>query len=151
MPAPGRPQTGAQNAPQPAPAANNVRDRDNDGRRDYRDRNNDGRPDFRRPGGPGFSGGRNDWSRYHRTFTAPRRFHAPSPYRRPPGWYYQRWTYGQILPSIFWGSSYWLNDWDDFGLMDPPPGTVWVRYGDDALLIDRYTGEVIQVEYGVFF
>ena len=35
--------------------------------------------------------------------------------------------------------------------MPPPPDAVWVRYGDDALLIDRYTGEVIQVEYGVFY
>ena len=35
--------------------------------------------------------------------------------------------------------------------MPPPPGTVWVRYGRDALLIDRYTGEVIQVEYSVFY
>jgi Ni/Co efflux regulator RcnB len=31
------------------------------------------------------------------------------------------------------------------------PGTVWVRYGDDALLIDQYTGEVIQVAYGIFW
>ena len=35
--------------------------------------------------------------------------------------------------------------------MPPMPGTVWVRYGDDALLIDRYTGEVIQVAYGIFW
>ena len=33
----------------------------------------------------------------------------------------------------------------------PPPGTVWVRYGNDALLIDRYSGEVIQVVYGIFY
>jgi Ni/Co efflux regulator RcnB len=46
---------------------------------------------------------------------------------------------------------YWLTDFYDFGLTPPPPGTVWVRYGDDALLIDEYNGEVIQVAYNVFY
>jgi len=86
----------------------------------------------------------------HRNFTATRRYHAGS-YHRPSGYYAHRWTYGQILPALFFGRDYWINDYDDYGLMDPPPGTVWVRYGDDALLIDEYTGEVIQVEYGVFY
>jgi len=31
------------------------------------------------------------------------------------------------------------------------PGYVWVRYGPDALLIDTYTGEIIQVRYDVFW
>jgi hypothetical protein len=35
--------------------------------------------------------------------------------------------------------------------MPPPPGTVWVRDNTDALLIDRYTGEVIEVDYNVFY
>jgi len=34
--------------------------------------------------------------------------------------------------------------------MAPPDGYVWVRYGDDALLIDEYSGDIIQVEYDVF-
>lgn len=86
----------------------------------------------------------------HRNFTAPRRFHAGH-YHRPYGYYAHRWTYGQILPSAFFVRNYWIDDFYDYGLMDPPPGTVWVRYGDDALLIDQYTGEVIQVEYGIFY
>ena len=64
--------------------------------------------------------------------------------RRPiagrTGWYAQRWTYGQILPSLFWAQDYWLNDYNDFGLVPPPPGTVWVRDGNDALLIDQQSG-----------
>jgi Ni/Co efflux regulator RcnB len=32
----------------------------------------------------------------------------------------------------------------------PPAGYEWVRVGDDALLIDVNTGEVLQAEYGVF-
>ena len=38
-----------------------------------------------------------------------------------------------------------------YGLPYPPPGTVWVRYGDDALLIDQYTGEIVEVIYGLFY
>jgi Ni/Co efflux regulator RcnB len=85
-----------------------------------------------------------------RTFNAPRRFHNGA-YYRPHGWYSHRWRYGEFLPFFFFTNNYWINDWDYFGLDDPPPGCVWVRYGDDALLIDRDTGEVIQVVYGIFY
>ena len=87
---------------------------------------------------------------YHRTFSAPHRFRAPA-YQRPSGWSYRRWSYGDFLPSLFWGQQYWLNDFNDYDLPPPPPGTVWVRYGSDALLIDRYSGEIITVEYSVFY
>jgi len=137
----------------------------NRGGNDHRggfDRSDNRRPDFNRGndhrGGfdrydrrPGFRGGA-DWSRYHRSFNAPRRFHFRGGfYHRPPGFRYRRWSFGDFLPSIYWGSSYWINDFGYYDLMPPPPGTVWVRYGDDALLIDRFTGEVIQVEYGIFY
>jgi Ni/Co efflux regulator RcnB len=87
---------------------------------------------------------------YHRNVTASQRFHAPS-YRRPSGYYSHRWTWGDVLPRIFWAQDYWLNDFSDYDLPPPPYGAVWVRYGSDALLIDRYTGEVIEVEYGIFY
>jgi Ni/Co efflux regulator RcnB len=86
---------------------------------------------------------------YQRNVTAPRSYHWQS-YNRPSGWYYQRWVYGQIFPRIFWGRDYWLNDYWMFDLPIPPYGYVWVRYGDDAVLINRRTGEVLQVEYGLF-
>jgi Ni/Co efflux regulator RcnB len=85
-----------------------------------------------------------------RAFSAPRRFRA-GVYVRPSGWYYHRWTYGEFLPVFFFTRNYWILDWEDFALDDPPPGTVWVRYGNDALLIDEYTGEVIEVVYGIFY
>ena len=87
---------------------------------------------------------------YQRNFVAPRRFHA-SVYVRPHGWYEHRWVYGEILPALFWSQNYWLGDYYDYGLSDPPPGFVWVRYGSDALLIDQNSGEVLQVEYDVFY
>ncbi len=85
-----------------------------------------------------------------RNVFARHRFHAGI-YRAPPGYRYRRWSYGAFLPAIYWNRDYWLTDFLAFGLFAPPPGFVWVRYGPDALLIDEYTGEIIQVDYGVFF
>jgi Ni/Co efflux regulator RcnB len=88
---------------------------------------------------------------YQRNFVAPRRYHANGGYVRPRGWYEHRWVFGEILPALFWSQNYWLSDYNDYGLSDPPPGFVWVRYGSDALLIDQNSGEVLQVEYDVFY
>ena len=113
--------------------------------------NRAGRSDNR--SGFGNGGSRRDFSNfrdYHRTFNAPRRFRAPD-YRRPNGWYDHRWSFGEFLPSLFWGSSYWLNDYSRYDLPPPPYGAVWVREGRDALLVDRDSGEIITVEYDVFY
>ena len=126
------------------------------GRNDHNDRN-DNRSGWHgndnRPGNNGFGNQRRDYSNfrdYHRGFNAERRFRGPS-YRRPQGWYARRWSFGEILPSLFWGQQYWLNNYFAYDLPPPPPGTVWVRNGDDALLIDRYTGEIISIRYSVFY
>lgn len=122
------------------------RDRDNN-RRDFN--NNNRRPDFNN----GQRGQRRDYSNYrnyHRNFRAERRFRAPS-YRRPSGWYSHRWTWGETLPISFWARDYWLMDFGAYDLPPPPFGAVWVRVGDDALLIDQDSGEIIEVDYGVFY
>lgn len=90
-----------------------------------------------------------DRKTYQRNFTAPHQYHIAQ-YHRPHGWYEHRWGYGEILPALFWTQNYWLGDYYDYGLPDPPPGFVWVRYGDDALLVDENSGEVLQVEYSLF-
>jgi Ni/Co efflux regulator RcnB len=72
-------------------------------------------------------------------------------YRGPSGYSYHRYSYGEILPSIYFASDYWINDYSDYGLSDPPDGTVWVRYGDDAVLIDQDSGEILEVVYGQFY
>jgi Ni/Co efflux regulator RcnB len=87
---------------------------------------------------------------WHRNFNAPKRFHW-RPYRRPHGWYYRRWTFGMILPNLFWGRDHWITDYWNYGLADPPYGYVWVRYGDDALLVNVTTGYVLQAVYGLFY
>jgi len=91
-----------------------------------------------------------DRGAYSHNVTAERHFHYGS-YRRPSGWYYRRWSYGDYLPAMFWAREYWLTDWWLFELPIPPYGYEWVRYGDDALLVNVYTGEVLEVEYGVFY
>jgi Ni/Co efflux regulator RcnB len=82
--------------------------------------------------------------------TAPRRFHAVKVYVRPTGWYAHRWTYGERLPRAFFAPDYFILDFAAYGLISPWDGYEWVRYGDDALLIDIDTGEVIRTEYDLF-
>ncbi len=112
-----------------------------------------------RPAGTSVFGTRpSNWNRYPRQFdsnvyqrnySAPRQYHWRT-YNRPSGWYYQRWVFGQIFPSMFWARDYWITDYWMFDLPIPPYGYVWVRYGDDALLVNRRTGRVLQVIYGIF-
>jgi Ni/Co efflux regulator RcnB len=91
-----------------------------------------------------------DWRSYQRNTFSQRHYRGPE-FRWPRGFSYRRYTFGEFLPQIFFGENYWLYDYSDYGLPYPPPGTAWVRYGPDALLIDRYTGEIVQVIYGVFY
>lgn len=87
---------------------------------------------------------------YQRNFEASRHFHYGD-YMRPHGWYYRRWAYGDVLPSFFWARDYWITSWWMFDLPIPPYGYEWVRYGDDALLVNVDNGQILQVEYGVFY
>ena len=140
---------------------NNDSDRDRDRNRD-RDRSNDNNNNNNN----GWNNGndrRNDtnyrnrdrkggfnWTQYRRNFQSPKRFRIGI-YHAPRGYHYRRWHYGERLPITFYARDYWLMDFIAYGLFAPPPGTVWVRYGDDALLIDTDTGEIIQVRYDVFY
>lgn len=90
-----------------------------------------------------------DRGAYQHNFQAARSYHI-GPYRRPPGWIAHRWGYGEILPRAYWGPQYLIGDYWLFALEVPPSGYEWVRDGSDALLIDINTGEILQVEYGVF-
>jgi Ni/Co efflux regulator RcnB len=126
------------------------------GQPNFGDRGNNGR-DFRggdrNPGRPGFNGPRRDYSGFrdfHRDFRSTRRFRI-APYRPPVGFYAHRWTFGEFLPQPYWARDYWLIDFAAYGLEPPPYGTVWVRVGSDALLIDEDSGEVITVAYDVFY
>jgi hypothetical protein len=74
-----------------------------------------------------------------------------SPFVYPPGWGYRRWAVGAILPPLFLTPAYYYTDWATLGLEPPPPGTQWVRYGPDLLLVTVGTGAVVEVVPGVFY
>lgn len=72
------------------------------------------------------------------------------PYHRPEGWAEHRWAYGETLPRAYWAPEYLIADYWLFALEVPPVGYEWVRDNTDALLISISTGQILQVEYGVF-
>jgi Ni/Co efflux regulator RcnB len=90
-----------------------------------------------------------DRTAYQHNFQAARSFKI-GPYHRPAGWTSHRWGYGEILPRAYWAAPYVLADYWLFALEVPPGGYEWVRDGNDALLVNTDTGEILQVEYGVF-
>jgi len=95
------------------------------------------RPGVRPPGRPGFG-----WNGH--------RYRAGA-YRYPTGYGYRRWSRGQILPLLFLSATYYFTNYAVLGLDPPPYGYQWVRYGPDVLLVNIRTGEVMDVEYGVFY
>jgi len=90
-----------------------------------------------------------DRDAYRHNFQAARTFRI-GPYHRPRGWVPHHWVFGEILPRAYWAAPYIIADYWLFALEVPPPGYEWVRDGADALLISTDTGEILQVEYGVF-
>lgn len=100
--------------------------------------------------GGGYNRPNYDRRYYPPVYRIPHRYNV-APYRRPPGWYSFSWSFGDTLPHAWYGPNYWINDWWSYGLPVPPIGYEWVRVGDDALLIDEYTGRVVQVVYNLFW
>jgi len=90
-----------------------------------------------------------DRGAYQHNYQAARSYRI-GPYRRPAGWVSRQWSYGQYLPRAFWASQYIIGDYWLFALEVPPAGYEWVRYGPDAILVNVATGQILQVEYGVF-
>ncbi len=85
---------------------------------------------------------RYDWHNYrhhHRSL-----FHLGF-YYDPFGWGYQQYQIGWRLWPSYYSSRYWINDPWQYRLPYAPPGYVWVRYWDDALLVDTWSGEVVDV------
>lgn len=72
-------------------------------------------------------------------------------YHPPAGFYARRWTYGDVLPRGWWGPDYRILDWWSYGLPIPPAGYEWVRVGDHAVLVDLFSGRVVQVAYDLFW
>ena len=55
----------------------------------------------------------------------------------PGGWQaYRRPARGYVLPSYWISPRFYITDWSGYGLSQPATGYNWVRYYDDAVLID---------------
>jgi len=71
-----------------------------------------------------------------------------APYRN---YSYRRLTAGLYLDALFFGSRYWIDDPWQYRLPPAYGPYRWVRYYDDALLVDTYSGEVVDVIYDFFW
>lgn len=71
-------------------------------------------------------------------------------YFDPFGYGYRQFNIGYRLQPVYFGQRYWI-DPAMYQLPYPPPGTQWVRYWNDALLVDMYSGEVVDVIYNFFW
>lgn len=75
-----------------------------------------------------------------------------SPYYSPYRNYgYSRFSIGFFLEPLFYSQRYWISDPYQYRLPYAPPGTQWVRYYNDVLLVDTWSGEVIDVIYDFFW
>ena len=90
---------------------------------------------------------REDWRDYRRSHRSA--FHRRA-YRAPRGYSIRRVTIGYRLPRAFYGSSYVIGNPGYYRLPIAGRYREWVRYGNDMLLIDIRTGEVITI-YEDFF
>ena len=138
------------------------RDRDRDWNRDRntnwnrdrdrnwnRDRNNSwnrdrvGRHDSRQWDRRWRDNSRYNWRSYrdsHRHVYRVGRYY--SPYN---SWSYRRLSIGFFLDSLFYSNRYWINDPWQYRLPMADGPYRWVRYYDDVLLVNIYTGEVVDV------
>ena len=91
---------------------------------------------------------RYDWKNYrhhHRSI-----FHLGL-YFDPFGWGYNPFQIGWRLWPNYYSSNFWINDPCSYRLPYAPPGTRWIRYYDDAILVDTWSGQVVDVIYNFFW
>jgi Ni/Co efflux regulator RcnB len=62
-----------------------------------------------------------------------------------------RYGIGWRLWPSYYRNSFWLNDSWQYRLPPAYGPYRWIRYYNDALLVNIYTGEVVDVEYDVFW
>lgn len=91
---------------------------------------------------------RHDWRRHRDQNRSLFRFGY---YHDPFGYSYRRFGLGYQLYPSYYGSRYWLNDPWQYRLPYVGGSYRWVRYWDDALLVDLRTGRVVDVLYDFFW
>ncbi|MDB5726384.1 MAG: hypothetical protein JWQ16_3138, partial [Novosphingobium sp.] len=66
-------------------------------------------------------------------------------------WSYRRLGIGFTLQPLFYSNNYWINDPGNYRLPEAYGPYRWVRYYDDALLVDIYSGRVVDVINAFFW
>ena len=74
------------------------------------------------------------------------RYYAPN-----SNYSYRRLSIGFTLGSLFFGNRYLINDPWQYRLPEVYGPYKWVRYYDDVLLVNTYSGEVVDVIYDFFW
>ena len=93
---------------------------------------------------------RYDWTRHRVSNRAA--FHLPR-YYAPPGWQqgYRRFSIGMAVAPVLFTQDYWIDDPYAYRLPDPYGPLRWVRYYNDALLVDIESGEVVDAISDIFW
>ncbi len=89
-----------------------------------------------------------DWRRYR---DRNRSVFRLGNYYDPYGSRYRRFSIGFSLFPSYYQSNYWLDDPWMYRLPPAYGPYRWVRYYDDALLVNIYTGQVVDVVHGFFW
>lgn len=141
----------------------NAHDRRQDWRQDGRDRNGDWRNDHRdnrnwnhgdRDRYAWNQGWRNDrrydWRGYRNSYGDRYRIGR---YYAPRGWDYgyRRFSIGFSLSNILFSRNYWIDDPYSYRLPPAYGSLRWIRYYDDALLVDVRNGYVVDVIHDFFW
>jgi hypothetical protein len=79
------------------------------------------------------------WRNSHRSYYHVGRYRAPHGY----GWGYRRFGVGVRIDPVFFARDYWIDN-PDYYRLPPAYGQYrWVRYYNDALLVDVYSGYIV--------
>lgn len=91
---------------------------------------------------------REDWQEYRRTH---RSVYQRGNYYAPRGMRYRPISVGYTFQPAFYGSRYQLNNYSTYRLPNPGHNHRWIRYGNDAVLIDVRNGRALRVISGFFY
>lgn len=90
------------------------------------------------------------YAQYRRTITTTKHYDDGT-FLAPSGYTYSRYEIGARVPAVLLSDDdLVLTGYSTYALQAPPSGLTWIRVGDDAMLVDRKTGEVVETDYNLF-
>lgn len=93
--------------------------------------------------------GSDGYATYRKTVTSTKHYQAGA-FVAPSGYTYEKFRVGDHVSPLLLHGNVALTDFQTYQLIAPPQGAMWIRDGNDALLVDTNTGEVIQAQYDLF-